>query len=176
LDASPVARRVSIRLPIHLFSGIRVMVSFSCHAGCEAESFGTDVNQERVGQDVTDGEGAQRAQKGDWISDWQSGRKTDIVLVGLGKGLLVSSGTMKPSPPWQDDKQRLEVLWQYAVLDTPPEEAVDSLTALAAQISAAPIALNAIQTFNTQPPNVQRPSDRRRTTTMFARKISQPEP
>jgi len=39
---------------------------------------------------------------------------------------------MKTPPPWQDEKQRLEVLWQYAVLDTPPEEAFDTLTLPAA--------------------------------------------
>ena len=35
---------------------------------------------------------------------------------------------MKTPPPWQDEKRRLEVLWQYEVLGTPPEEAFDTLT------------------------------------------------
>jgi PAS domain S-box-containing protein len=48
---------------------------------------------------------------------------------------------MKTPRPSQDEKRRLEVLWQYEVLDTPPEEAFDSLTALAAQICEAPISL-----------------------------------
>ena len=48
---------------------------------------------------------------------------------------------MKTPPPWPDEKQRLEVLWQYEVLDTSPEESFDSLTSLAAQICAVPIAL-----------------------------------
>jgi PAS domain S-box-containing protein len=48
---------------------------------------------------------------------------------------------MKTPPPLQDEKRRLEVLWQYEVLDTPPEEAFDDFTMLAAQICAAPIAL-----------------------------------
>jgi GAF domain-containing protein len=44
-----------------------------------------------------------------------------------------------PLPP--NEKRRLEVLWQYELLDTVPEEAFDELTALAASICAAPIAL-----------------------------------
>lgn len=40
-----------------------------------------------------------------------------------------------------DEKQRLEVLWQYEVLDTLPEQAYDDLTDLAATICEAPIAL-----------------------------------
>ena len=57
---------------------------------------------------------------------------------------------MKTPPPWQDEKRRLEVLWQYAVLDTPPEEAFDNLTALAAQICKAPIALISLVDENRQ--------------------------
>ena len=48
---------------------------------------------------------------------------------------------MKTPLPSQDEKQRLEVLRQYEVLDTPPEEAFDDLTMLAAQICMTPIAL-----------------------------------
>jgi len=39
------------------------------------------------------------------------------------------------------EKKRLEVLWDYGVLDTPPEPVFDDLTAVAAQICEAPIAL-----------------------------------
>jgi len=46
---------------------------------------------------------------------------------------------MKTPPPWPDEKQRLGVLGQYAVLDTPPEEAFDSLTVLTGQFCEAPI-------------------------------------
>lgn len=44
-----------------------------------------------------------------------------------------------PNP--KNEKHRLEVLWQYDVLDTVPEEAFDDLTELAAHICEAPIAL-----------------------------------
>jgi GAF domain-containing protein len=57
---------------------------------------------------------------------------------------------MKTPPPLQDEKKRLEALWQYAVLDTPPEEAFDNLTALAAQICEAPIALISLVDENRQ--------------------------
>jgi PAS domain S-box-containing protein len=57
---------------------------------------------------------------------------------------------MKTPPPSQDEKRRLEVLWQYEVLDTPPEEAFDNLTALAAQICKAPIALISLVDENRQ--------------------------
>jgi hypothetical protein len=57
--------------------------------------------------------------------------------------LLVLQWDMKTPPPWPDEKQRLGVLWQYAVLDMPPEKAFDTLAALAAlavPICEAPIA------------------------------------
>jgi hypothetical protein len=57
---------------------------------------------------------------------------------------------MKTPPPWQDEKRRLEVLWQYEVLDTPPEEVFDNLTALAAQICKAPVALISLVDENRQ--------------------------
>jgi GAF domain-containing protein len=41
----------------------------------------------------------------------------------------------------QHEKKRLNVLWQYEVLDTVPEELFDDLTELAAHICEAPIAL-----------------------------------
>jgi GAF domain-containing protein len=41
----------------------------------------------------------------------------------------------------QNEKKRLNVLWQYEVLDTVPEEMFDDLTELAARICEAPIAL-----------------------------------
>ncbi|MEI9999475.1 MAG: PAS domain S-box protein [Verrucomicrobiota bacterium] len=43
--------------------------------------------------------------------------------------------------PTYDEAGRLETLRQYGVLDTPPEPALDDLTAMAAQICATPIAL-----------------------------------
>ena len=39
------------------------------------------------------------------------------------------------------EKKRLQVLWQYEVLDTVPEEMFDDLTELAARICEAPIAM-----------------------------------
>jgi two-component system NtrC family sensor kinase len=53
-----------------------------------------------------------------------------------------------PLPP--NEKRRLEVLWQYELLDTIPEEAFDELTALAASICAAPIALISLVDENRQ--------------------------
>lgn len=47
---------------------------------------------------------------------------------------------MKPPLPG-NERKRLEVLWEYEVLDTPPEETFDELVALAATICEAPIAL-----------------------------------
>jgi GAF domain-containing protein len=47
---------------------------------------------------------------------------------------------MKP-PVIANEKQRLNVLWQYEVLDTVPEEVFDDLTELAARICEAPIAM-----------------------------------
>src|SRR3954470_1341163 len=40
-----------------------------------------------------------------------------------------------------NEKKRLQVLWQYELLDTIPEEVFDDLTELAARICEAPIAL-----------------------------------
>jgi PAS domain S-box-containing protein len=48
---------------------------------------------------------------------------------------------MITAQPTLDEALRVEALRQYAVLDTLPEEALDDLTALAAQICGAPIAL-----------------------------------
>ena len=45
------------------------------------------------------------------------------------------------APVPKNDKQRLEVLWQYDVLDTIPEEVFDDLTELAARICESPIAM-----------------------------------
>jgi GAF domain-containing protein len=47
---------------------------------------------------------------------------------------------MKASTP-PNEKKRLNVLWQYDVLDTVPEAMFDDLTELAARICEAPIAL-----------------------------------
>jgi GAF domain-containing protein len=45
------------------------------------------------------------------------------------------------TPAVQNERKRLNVLWQYEVLDTVPEELFDDLTELAARICEAPIAL-----------------------------------
>jgi len=45
------------------------------------------------------------------------------------------------APKPKNEKQRLNVLWQYDVLDTVPEKVFDDLTDLAATICEAPIAL-----------------------------------
>ena len=73
---------------------------------------------------------------------WTGNRAGELIIFTKGlEDLLVCGGTMKTASPSQDEKRRLEVLWQYEVLDTPPEEAFDDFTALAAQICEAPIAL-----------------------------------
>ncbi len=48
---------------------------------------------------------------------------------------------MKLAQPTSDEARRLDVLREYAILDTLPEQALDDLTALAAQICGTPIAL-----------------------------------
>ena len=48
---------------------------------------------------------------------------------------------MKPPLRTVDEAGRLEALRQYHLLDTPPDQALDDLTALAAQICEAPISL-----------------------------------
>ncbi len=45
------------------------------------------------------------------------------------------------APNTRGEKKRLQVLWQYDVLDTVPEEVFDDLTELAARICEAPIAM-----------------------------------
>lgn len=45
------------------------------------------------------------------------------------------------APIPKNERRRLEVLWQYDVLDTVPEQVFDDLTELAARICEAPIAL-----------------------------------
>jgi len=54
------------------------------------------------------------------------------------------------APLPNNERKRLEVLWQYDVLDTIPEEAFDDLTALAAHICEAPIALISLVDENRQ--------------------------
>jgi PAS domain S-box-containing protein len=54
---------------------------------------------------------------------------------------LEGSGAMIPAQPTFDEAKRLEALRRYAVLDTLPEQPLDDLTTLAAQICEAPIAL-----------------------------------
>lgn len=46
-----------------------------------------------------------------------------------------------PAPIPDNEKKRLQVLWEYEVLDTIPEAVFDDLTELAARICEAPIAL-----------------------------------
>src|SRR5882757_3426767 len=45
------------------------------------------------------------------------------------------------APIPKNEKKRLEVLWQYEVLDSVPEEVFDDLTELAASICESPIAM-----------------------------------
>ncbi len=45
------------------------------------------------------------------------------------------------TPTLKNEKKRLDVLWQYEVLDTVPEAVFDDLTELAAHICEAPIAM-----------------------------------
>ncbi len=47
---------------------------------------------------------------------------------------------MKPPLP-ANEKRRLEVLWQYQILDTPPEAPFDDLAELAALVCDTPVAL-----------------------------------
>jgi len=57
---------------------------------------------------------------------------------------------MIPAKPTPDEARRIEALRQYAVLDTLPEQALDDLTALAAQICGTPIALISLVDDNRQ--------------------------
>jgi two-component system, cell cycle sensor histidine kinase and response regulator CckA len=50
---------------------------------------------------------------------------------------------MKP-PQHPNEARRLEVLWQYGLLDTPPEVELDDVTSIAARICGTPIALISI--------------------------------
>jgi GAF domain-containing protein len=50
----------------------------------------------------------------------------------------------------RNEKKRLEVLWQYEVLDSVPEEVFDDLTELAANICEAPVALITLVDENRQ--------------------------
>ena len=55
---------------------------------------------------------------------------------------------MERAPIPEHEAARLAELEQYKILDTPPEEAFDSLTRLAAQICGTPIALVRITIVN----------------------------
>ena len=54
---------------------------------------------------------------------------------------LLEGGGMIVAKPTPNEGRRLDVLQNYGVLDSPPEQALDDLTSLAAQICGAPIAL-----------------------------------
>lgn len=54
------------------------------------------------------------------------------------------------APIPKNEIKRLKVLWQYDVLDTVPEEVFDDLTALAAHICEAPVALISLVDENRQ--------------------------
>jgi PAS domain S-box-containing protein len=51
------------------------------------------------------------------------------------------TSTLTPAQASTEEARRIEILRQYAILDTPPEQALDNLAGLAAQICGAPIAL-----------------------------------
>src|SRR6267154_5168320 len=60
--------------------------------------------------------------------------------------MAVRTGKVKPdatmkAPIPKNEKKRLEVLWQYEILDTVPEQVFDDLTELAASICESPIAM-----------------------------------
>jgi two-component system, NtrC family, sensor kinase len=57
---------------------------------------------------------------------------------------------MIPAQPTPDEVRRLEALRRYAVLDTLPEQALDDITSLAAQICDVPIAMIALIDENRQ--------------------------
>ena len=54
------------------------------------------------------------------------------------------------APIPQNEAKRIQVLWQYDILDTVPEEAFDELADLAAHICGAPIALITLVDENRQ--------------------------
>jgi len=69
--------------------------------------------------------------------------------------MAVRTGKVKPdatmkAPIPKNEKKRLEVLWQYEILDTVPEQVFDDLTELAASICEAPIALITLVDENRQ--------------------------
>lgn len=54
------------------------------------------------------------------------------------------------APLPEDEPQRLEALRRYRILDTPPEQALDDITLLAAHLCDAPIALISLVDANRQ--------------------------
>jgi PAS domain S-box-containing protein len=67
-------------------------------------------------------------------------RRRDLWNLRIGKGLAQRRGA-QPAPLPPDETERLETLRHYAILDTPPEQAFERITALAARLFQVPIAL-----------------------------------
>jgi GAF domain-containing protein len=80
---------------------------------------------------------------------WKLGLISDEEIPTFTLNDKKAEGTMKKPLP-RNEKRRLKVLWQYELLDTMPEEAFDDLTALAAHICEAPIALISLVDENRQ--------------------------
>jgi two-component sensor histidine kinase len=62
-------------------------------------------------------------------------------LVTSNAGHRLSTRASRATPPAEDEAVRLAVLERYDILDTPPEPAFDRITALAADLFAAPVAI-----------------------------------
>jgi len=68
-------------------------------------------------------------------------REGSLHLLRLTIGFLARRTRNMPAPVPKNEVKRLNVLWQYEVLDTVPEAIFDDLTELAALICEAPVAL-----------------------------------
>src|SRR5512143_2412969 len=62
-------------------------------------------------------------------------------LVGSTEGHSSHSAASAAATPVEDELVRLAIVKRYEILDTPPEEAFDRITALAADLFGAPIAI-----------------------------------